>query len=248
MFKQTLIAAASLVLVAAATTTAFAQTPAPPPDKAGAPRMYGYELMTPEERQAYADKMRAAKTPEERTKLRDEHRAEMQKRAKEKGVTLQEPQRRGAPKGGRQSQMSNLFTEQERAEFHQRMKDAKTPEERDKVRADMRAQTEARAKEKGVTLPPERGPGGPGAKGGPGGGRGQMYGEQLFSQQERDDYRKRMQEAKTPDERAKIRDEVRTQADARAKEKGITLPEPRGPRGPGPGPGTAPGPGAPKAQ
>jgi hypothetical protein len=69
-----------------------------------------------------------------------------------------------------------------------------------------------------------------------------MYGEQLFSQQERDDYRKRMQEAKTPEERAKIRDEARALADARAKEKGITLPEPRGPRGPGPGPG------APKSQ
>jgi hypothetical protein len=182
MFKHTLIAAA-VALFAAATAPALAQgTGAPPADKAGAPRMYGYELMTPEERQAYADKMRAAKTPEERAKLRDEHRAEMQKRAKEKGVTLAEP----------------------------------------------------------------RGPGGPGSgpRGGPRGGPGPMYGEQLFTQQERDDYRKRMQEAKTPEERAKLRDEVRAQADARAKEKGITLPEPRGPRGPGPGPG----PGAPKAQ
>ena len=73
-----------------------------------------------------------------------------------------------------------------------------------------------------------------------------MYGEQLFSQQERDDYRKRMQEAKTPEERTKIRDEVHAQAQARAKEKGITLPEPRGPRGPKPAP--APAPEAPKAQ
>ena len=181
MFKQTLIAAASLALIAAATTPALAQG-GPPPGKAGASQMYGYELMTPEERQAYMDKMRNAKTPEERTKLRDEHRAEMQKRAKEKGVTLSEP----------------------------------------------------------------RGPRGPGGPGGPGGGRGQMYGEQLFSQQERDDYRKRMQEAKTPEERTKIRDEVHAQAQARAKEKGITLPEPRGPRGPKPAP--APAPEAPKAQ
>ena len=141
MFKQTLIAAATLALVAAVTTPALAQG-APPPAKAGDSRMYGYELMTPEERQAYMDKMRNAKTPEERTKLRDEHRAEMQRRAKEKGVTL--PSR-------------------------------------------------------AVACP---------CPGGPGGGRGQMYGEQLFSQQERDDYRKRMQEAKTPEERTKIRDEA----------------------------------------
>jgi hypothetical protein len=70
-----------------------------------------------------------------------------------------------------------------------------------------------------------------------------MYGEQLFSQQERDDYRKRMQEAKTPEERTKIRDEAHAQAQARAKEKGITLPEPRGPK-----PAPAPAPEAPKAQ
>jgi hypothetical protein len=257
MFKQTLIAAASLALIAAATTPALAQG-GPPPDKAGASRMYGYELMTPEERQAYMDKMRNAKTPEERTKLRDEHRAEMQKRAKEKGVTLSEPRGPrgpggpGGPGGGRgQMYGEQLFSQQERDDYRKRMQEAKTPEERTKIRDEARATAQARAKEKGITLPEPRGPGGPG---GPGGGRGQMYGEQLFSQQERDDYRKRMQEAKTPEERTKIRDEVHATAQARAKEKGITLPEPRGPRGPGAGPGpgpggpAGPGPGAPKAQ
>jgi hypothetical protein len=144
-----------------------------------------------------------------------------------------------------------LFSQQERDDYRKRMQEAKTPEERTKIRDEARATAQARAKEKGITLPEPRGPGGPG---GPGGGRGQMYGEQLFSQQERDDYRKRMQEAKTPEERTKIRDEVHATAQARAKEKGITLPEPRGPRGPGAGPGpgpggpAGPGPGAPKAQ
>jgi hypothetical protein len=248
MFKQTLIAAAAIALFAAATTPALAQTAGTPPaGKAGAPRMYGYELMTPEERDAYMDRMRNAKTPEERTKLRDEHRAEMQKRAKEKGVTLAEPRGPGGPGGGPRGgrgQMygEQLFTQQERDDYRKRMQEAKTPEERTKIRDEVHATAQARAKEKGITLPEPRGPGGPG--GGPRGGRGQMYGEQLFSQQERDDYRKRMQEAKTPEERTKIRDEARATAQARAKEKGITLPEPRGPRGPGPGPGA----GAPKAQ
>jgi hypothetical protein len=144
-----------------------------------------------------------------------------------------------------------LFSQQERDDYRKRMQEAKTPEERTKIRDEVHATAQARAKEKGITLPEPRGPGGPG---GPGGGRGQMYGEQLFTQQERDDYRKRMQEAKTPEERTKIRDEVHAQAQARAKEKGITLPEPRGPRGPGAGPGpgpggpAGPGPAAPKAQ
>ncbi|MGV3627638.1 MAG: hypothetical protein ACO1PN_08125 [Betaproteobacteria bacterium] len=50
-------------------------------------------LATPEERSAMHDKMRAAKTPEERQQIASANRAEMQKRATEKGITM--PERRG---------------------------------------------------------------------------------------------------------------------------------------------------------
>ena len=53
----------------------------------------GFGLMTPEERTALRDKMRAAKTPEERRQIALANRTEMEKRAKEKGITL--PERRG---------------------------------------------------------------------------------------------------------------------------------------------------------
>ena len=53
----------------------------------------GHALMTPEERTALQEKMRNAKTPEERQKLAEATRTEMQKRAKEKGITL--PEHRG---------------------------------------------------------------------------------------------------------------------------------------------------------
>jgi Spy/CpxP family protein refolding chaperone len=43
--------------------------------------------VTPEERSAFQEKMRNAKTPEERQKLAEANRAEMQKRAQEKGIT-----------------------------------------------------------------------------------------------------------------------------------------------------------------
>ena len=56
--------------------------------------MAGQTLMTPEERAAFQEKMRSAKTPEERRKLAEATRAEMQKRAKDKGITL--PEHRGA--------------------------------------------------------------------------------------------------------------------------------------------------------
>jgi len=49
------------------------------------------QLMTPEERTAIRDKMRNAATPEERQKLSEANHAEMQQRAKEKGITLPEP-------------------------------------------------------------------------------------------------------------------------------------------------------------
>ena len=53
--------------------------------------MGGQQLLTPEEHSAFQEKMRNAKTPEERQKLVEANRTEMQKRAKEKGITLPQP-------------------------------------------------------------------------------------------------------------------------------------------------------------
>ncbi|NRO99476.1 hypothetical protein GWC77_26730 [Paraburkholderia sp. NMBU_R16] len=52
--------------------------------------MYGSQLMTPAERNEYRKRMLAAKSDAERQKIRDQHHAEMQKRAKARGVTLPE--------------------------------------------------------------------------------------------------------------------------------------------------------------
>jgi Spy/CpxP family protein refolding chaperone len=57
----------------------------------------GQQLMTPEERSTLQEKMRNAKTPGERQKLAEANRAEMEKRAKEKGITL--PEHRGPHAG-----------------------------------------------------------------------------------------------------------------------------------------------------
>jgi hypothetical protein len=54
------------------------------------------QIITPEERTALMEKMRNAKTPEERQQLAQATRTEMQKRATEKGITL--PEQRG-PQG-----------------------------------------------------------------------------------------------------------------------------------------------------
>jgi hypothetical protein len=61
--------------------------------------MAGQQLMTPEERTALQEQMRNAKTPEERQKLAEANHAEMQKRAKEKGITRPQPHGPGAGSG-----------------------------------------------------------------------------------------------------------------------------------------------------
>ena len=51
----------------------------------------GWSLMTPEERTAHREKMMSAKTYEECQAAQDEHRKQMEARAKEKGQTLRGP-------------------------------------------------------------------------------------------------------------------------------------------------------------
>lgn len=67
-------------------------------------RIFGRQLMTAQERTDYRNRMRAAKTAEERDKIRAEHHELMKARAKERGVTLpDEPPPRGGgmgPSGG----------------------------------------------------------------------------------------------------------------------------------------------------
>lgn len=67
-------------------------------------RIYGRQMMTSEEITEYRNTMRAAKTAEEREKIREEHHQKMVARAKERGVTLPDepPARPGrmGPGGG----------------------------------------------------------------------------------------------------------------------------------------------------
>jgi len=63
-------------------------------------RIYGSQLMTDKERLEYRNRMRAAKTAEEREKIRNEHHERMKVRAREQGKTLpDEPPKTGAGMG-----------------------------------------------------------------------------------------------------------------------------------------------------
>lgn len=71
-----------------------------------------------------------------------------------------------------------------------------------------------------------------------------IYGYRMMDDQERNDYRARMRNAGSADERQAIRDEHHQLMEARAKERGVTLSGPHGPgpqgmgKGPEHGPGT----------
>jgi hypothetical protein len=114
------------------------------------------QLFSAEERAQYEEKMKAAKTPEERQALRKEMRAAMEQRAKEKGVTLPG---HGGDRPRRENPAAQLFTPEERKDWRDKMRNAKDQDERRKLMQERHAAMEARAKEKGIKLPQGRGPG-----------------------------------------------------------------------------------------
>lgn len=72
----------------------------------------------------------------------------------------------------------------------------------------------------------------------------QIYGSQMMTQQERNEYRDRMRSAETAQEQDKIRAEHHEEMKARAKERGITLPDDPPAQGMGQGLGRGMGPGS----
>ena len=68
-------------------------------------------------------------------------------------------------------------------------------------------------------------------------GQEQVYGHELMTEQERAEHRRHMRSLKTEQEREKFRQEHHKKMQARAKERGVTLPEQPLPRGKGMGGG-----------
>ncbi|KWF80877.1 hypothetical protein WL93_01530 [Burkholderia diffusa] len=92
MSRANRFTASCLIGVAIAITSGLADAqprqPASDPAVEWGGMMYGSQLMTPAERNEYHARMLAAKSDAEREKIRAEHHAEMQKRAKARGIKL----------------------------------------------------------------------------------------------------------------------------------------------------------------
>ncbi len=81
---------ASWAVFSAALCLAFPAHSQNPPATIGQRELiYCADLMTHEEREAYREKMRAARTDEEKAAVRQTHRQEMQVRAKQRGAEAQ---------------------------------------------------------------------------------------------------------------------------------------------------------------
>jgi hypothetical protein len=103
MMKRPFVVSALAATLSLFVGVALAADPEPAQEKTQTQKqkqVYGSQLMTKQERAEYQAKMRAAKTPEEQEKIRNEHHARMQERAKERGVTLpDEPPAKGGGMG-----------------------------------------------------------------------------------------------------------------------------------------------------
>jgi hypothetical protein len=101
MSARTVFAAAAAAAAMMTITVSLfaAEQPFASPARKSEP-IYGYRMMSDPERNEYREKMRNARSAEERQAIRDEHRKLMETRAKERGVTLPEPR---GPAGGPRS-------------------------------------------------------------------------------------------------------------------------------------------------
>lgn len=127
-----------------------------PPVGGGMGDIFGPQMLTEEERAAYRAKVRSARTKEAFEKIRSERHAEIEARAKEKGIVP--PETQAAMAGGNGGVMGAVFgpqlmTEEEQMAYRARLRGAKTQEEREKIRAEHRRQLQTRARDKGVALP-----------------------------------------------------------------------------------------------
>ncbi|HDR9357620.1 TPA: hypothetical protein QDB44_003508 [Burkholderia vietnamiensis] len=103
MFRLNTFTARCVIGVAIAMSAGLAHAQASQPARSGVEAghmIYGSQLMTPAERSEYRTRMLAAASDAERDKIRAEHHAQMQKRAKARGITLPDaPPMRGMHRG-----------------------------------------------------------------------------------------------------------------------------------------------------
>ncbi|MFN3553639.1 MAG: hypothetical protein ACK4UL_11070 [Novosphingobium meiothermophilum] len=116
-------------------------------------QLSGWQMLTEQERQQFHQRMRNATTEQERQRVRAENQEMIRERARNFGVDAPfGPERAGS--GQRDGYyLAQALTEQERLQFHQRMRNATTEQERARIRTEMQTMARERARDMGVDVP-----------------------------------------------------------------------------------------------
>jgi hypothetical protein len=111
------------------------------------------QMLTQQERLQMRDRISAAGSDAARNQIRSEYQNTIRERAGDLGVDAPfGPQRDGA--GSRDGyQLSQMLSEQERLQFHQRMRAAGSDQDRDRIRTEMQTMTRDRARQMGIDMP-----------------------------------------------------------------------------------------------
>ncbi|HEY9091795.1 hypothetical protein [Parasphingorhabdus sp.] len=116
-------------------------------------QLSGWQMLTEQERIQFHQRIRSAANEQERARIRTEHQEMIRDRAGNFGVDSPfGPERMG---DGRRDgyYLSQVLTEQERLQFHQRMRNAANEQERERIRLEMQTMARERAREMGVDVP-----------------------------------------------------------------------------------------------
>lgn len=111
-------------------------------------------LLTNEERARFHAEMRNAASAEERSRIRAEHQRTIEERARALGI--EPPPGAGSALGYRARAgylLMTMLTEQERAQFMNRMRSAQSAQERQRIRSEMQSLARERARESGIDVP-----------------------------------------------------------------------------------------------
>lgn len=116
---------------------------------------------------------------------------------------------------------SQLITREEREEFRNKMRSANSAEERQQIQQEQHERMRSRAEERGLSMPND-----PPADGGlKTQKQDRVYGSQLMTQQEREEFRNKMRSANSAEERQQIQQEHHERMKLRAKERGLNMPD-----------------------
>lgn len=157
---------------------------------------YGAELMTPEEREQYRQRLQAAQTEQQWAQVRAQHERQMQARAEQRGVDLP-PAIYG----------QFMMTAREQERYRERVESARNERRKARIRAEHEEQMRSRARQLGVELPPL------------------IYGQRLMSEEEQARYRRQLQAMSSEAERERFIAQHREQMQARAREHRVPLDE-----------------------